>query len=98
MAQCIARARDGDGGVGESVGGPMRGTSHPQERSPQGCAGPSATIPTGPLRMFGPTMSGAPPIMSIIGAGNAVGDERQASGDDDHHHALTGGFRDGMVC
>jgi len=43
-------------------------------------------------------MSGAPPIMSIIGAGNAVGDERQASGDDDHHHALTGGFRDGMVC
>lgn len=63
MARCIARARDGDGGVGESAGGPMRGTSHPQERSPQGRAGPSATIPTGPLRMFGPVMWGSPTVM-----------------------------------
>ena len=41
------------------------GTSHPQERSPQGRAGPSATILTGPLIMLGPAVFGAPPIIVI---------------------------------
>jgi hypothetical protein len=47
--------------------------------------------------MFGRVILGSPLIMIIIGAGNAIVDDRQPGGDDDHH-GLRGGFRDGMVC
>ncbi len=45
---CTARVRDGDGAVGKSAGGPSREAPHPQEQ-PEGRAGPSASILTGPL-------------------------------------------------
>lgn len=47
VARCIARARDGDGGEGESAGGPMRGNFAPAGARPARARGTECVNPNG---------------------------------------------------